>query len=83
MRVNYEVLEVKEGRIIALKYDSEELKLHTPNTVVAFTNNRPRVDQLAQERWRIFKIKGDDLVDVTNVVSVYVINIHTIYNKCY
>ena len=56
--------------------NSEELKLHTPNTVVAFSNNRPRVDQLAQERWRIFKIKGDDLVDVTNASIVK-------KNKCY
>ena len=58
---------MKEGRIIASYYHSEELKLHTQNTVVVFSNNRPRVDQLAQERWRIFKIKEDDLVDVTNV----------------
>ena len=65
--VNYEVLEkIKDGRIIASKYDSTELKLHTPNTVVVFSNARPSVNQLAQDRWRIFMIKGDDLVDVTD-----------------
>ena len=47
-------------------YDSAELKIHTPNKVVVFSNNRTRVNQLAQDRWRNFKIKGDNLVDVNN-----------------
>ena len=37
--VNYEVLEkIKDGRMIASKYDSRELKFKSPNVVVVFSN---------------------------------------------
>ena len=40
--VNYEVLEkIKNGRILASKFDSAELKLHTLNIVIVFLNDRP------------------------------------------
>ena len=65
--VNYEVLEkIKNGRILASKFDSAELKFFTPNTVVVFSNDKPDVKQLARDRWKIFKIRGDDLDCVTN-----------------
>ena len=62
--VNYEVLEkIKNGRILASKFDSVELKLRTPNIVVVFSNDRPEVNQLARDRWKIFSIENDDLVE--------------------
>ena len=62
--VNYEVLEkIKNGRILASKFDSVELKLRTPNIVVVFSNDRPEVNQLAHDRWKIFSIENDDLVE--------------------
>ena len=64
--VNYELLEkIKKGRILAAKFDSKELKFHTPNTVVVFSNEKPDVKQLSKDRWKIFHIKDDDLVDAT------------------
>ena len=37
--VNYELLEkIKNGRTVAAKFDSKELKIKTPNTVVVFRN---------------------------------------------
>ena len=64
--VNYELLEkIKNGRILASKLDSKELKFHTPNTVVVFSNEKPDVKQLSKDRWKIFYIKDDDLVDAT------------------
>ena len=64
--VNYELLEkIKNGRILAAKFDSKELKFHTPNTVVVFSNEKPDVKQLSKDRWKIFHIKDDDLVDAT------------------
>ena len=64
--VNYELLEkIKNGRILASKFDSKELKFHTPNTVVVFSNEKPDVKQLSKDRWKIFYIKDDDLVDAT------------------
>ena len=68
--VNYEVLEkIKNGRILASKFDSAELKFYTPNTVVVFSNDKPDVKQLARDRWMIFKINGDDLECVTNKMN--------------
>jgi hypothetical protein len=62
--INYEVLEkLKNGRILASKFDSVELKLRTPNIVVVFSNDRPEVNQLARDRWKIFSIENDDLVE--------------------
>ena len=64
--VNYELLEkIKNGRILASKFDSKELKFHTPNTIVVFSNEKPDVKQLSKDRWKIFYIKDDDLVDAT------------------
>ena len=62
--VNSEVLEIiKTGRILASKFDSVELKLRTPNIVVVFSNDRPEINQLARDRWKIFSIENDDLVE--------------------
>ena len=62
--VNYEVLEkIKDGRILASKYDSKELKFKTPNIVVVFSNDKPDVKQLASDRWKIFSIINGGLVE--------------------
>ena len=64
--VNYEVLEkIKDGRILASKYDSKELKFKTTNVVVVFSNDKSDVKQLALDRWQIFSIINGDLVDKT------------------
>ena len=45
--VNYELLEkIKNGRVLASKFDSKELKFHTPNAVVVFSNEKPDVTEL-------------------------------------
>ena len=45
--VNYELLEkIKNGRTVAAKFDSKELKIKTPNTVVVFSNEKPDVTEL-------------------------------------
>ena len=66
--VNYELLEkIKNGRIVASKFDSKELKFNTPNTVVVFSNEKPDVSELSKDRWKIFQIRDDDLIDVTDI----------------
>ena len=66
--VNYELLEkIKNGRTVAAKFDSKELKFKTPNTVVVFSNEKPDVTELSKDRWKIFRIRDDDLIDVTNI----------------
>ena len=65
--VNYEVLEkIKDGKLVASKYDSVELRFKTPNVVVVFSNERPSKYKLSRDRWVIFKIEDDKLVDATN-----------------
>ena len=40
--INYDVLEsIKNGWITADKYNSEQFRCHTPNTVVVFSNEKP------------------------------------------
>ena len=64
--VNYQVLEqLKDGRILAAKFSSKEIKICTPNIVIVFSNDKPKLAKLAMDRWKIFKIKGNDLVDVS------------------
>ena len=66
--VNYELLEkIKNGRTVAAKFDSKELKFKTPNTVVVFSNEKPDVRELSKDRWKIFRIRDDDLIDVTDI----------------
>jgi hypothetical protein len=61
-----ELLEhLKNGRTLAAKFDSKELKFHTPNTIVVFSNEMPDVDQLSKDRWKIFQIRDEDLFDAT------------------
>ena len=52
---------------VASKWDSKELKFNTPNTVVVFSNEKPDVTELSKDRWKIFQIKDDDLIDVTDM----------------
>ena len=64
--VNYEVLEkIKDGKLLASKYDSKELRIRTPNVVVVFSNGNPKVGELALDRWCIFSIIDNKLVDIT------------------
>ena len=57
----------KNGRIVAAKFGSKELKFNTPNTVVVFSNEKPDVSELSKDRWKIFRIRDDDLIDVTDI----------------
>ena len=59
--MNYELIEqIKNG-----KFDSKELKFHTPNIIVVFSNEKPDVRQLSEDRWKIFQIRDEDLLDAT------------------
>ena len=58
---------IKNGRVIADKCNTAELKFYSPNiVVVVFSNHKPDIIQLSDDRWKIFKIYDNDLLDVTN-----------------
>jgi hypothetical protein len=42
------------------------LEEKTPNIVVVFSNEAPEVKQLSKDRWKIFQIRDDDLLDATD-----------------
>ena len=64
--MNFELLEqIKNGRTLAAKFDSKELKFHTRNTIVVFSNEKPDVDQMSMDKSKIFQIRDDDLLDAT------------------
>ena len=64
--INYQVLEqIKDGRFVAAKFSSKEIKICKPNIVIVFGNCKPDVKKLAMDRWKIFKIIGEDLVDIS------------------
>ena len=47
------------------KVQQQKIKICKPNIVIVFSNDKPEVQKLAMDRWKIFKIKGEDLVDVS------------------
>jgi hypothetical protein len=64
--LNYELLEhLKNGRTLAAKFDSKELKFHTPNIIIVFSNEKPDVGQMSKDRWKIFQIRDEELLDAT------------------
>ena len=69
--VNYEVLEkIKDGKLLASKYDSKELRIRTPNVVIVFSNDSPKLKQLATDRWCIFSIFDNELKNITDTPSL-------------
>ena len=71
--VNYEMLEdLKDGDAFTEKYDSQKLKIKTPNIVMVFSNYKPRAGELALDRWKVFDIVDDHLepaIPVDNKVN--------------
>ena len=62
--VNYEMLEdLKDGDAFAEKYDSQKLKIKTPNIVMVFSNHFPETNELATNRWKVFTIEDNILVE--------------------
>ena len=72
--MNYELIEqVKNGRTLAGKFDSKELKFHTPNIIVVFSNEMPDIDQLSNDRLKIFQLRNEDFLDATDKYVQHVV----------
>ena len=57
----YVLLEdVKDGE--SIKSNGSRLKFNTPNTLLVFSNEKPDVKQMSKDRWSIYVIEGDDLL---------------------
>ena len=62
----YRILEdIKDGQATASKYDNNNIRFKTPNTVMVFSNGYPKVKKLSRDRWRIYNANKDRLREVT------------------
>ena len=51
----YRILEdIKDGQASASKYDNDNLQFKTPNTVMIFSNQYPKTQNLSHDRWTIY-----------------------------
>ena len=62
----YRILEdIKDGQATASKFDNDNIRFKTPNTVFVFSNQYPKTQRLSKDRWRIYHANQDGLKDVT------------------
>ena len=62
----YRILEdIKDGQATASKYDNDNIRFRTPNTLMVFSNHYPKIQKLSRDRWQIFNANRDGLNDVT------------------
>ena len=62
----YRILEdIKDGQATTSKYDNDNIRFKTPNTVMIFSNQYPKVKNLFRDRWQIYNANQDGLNDVT------------------
>ena len=59
-------LQYSKSFIITLRDDGDALKFHTPNIIVVFSNEKPDVSQMSKDRWKIFHIRDEELLDATD-----------------
>ena len=60
--INYEMLEsIKDGKLFTSKYDSQRIKVNTPNIVMVFSNDEPNTTKLAKDRWKLFFTENDQI----------------------
>ena len=62
----YRILEdIKDGQATASKYDNNNIRFKTPNTVMIFSNGYPKTQNLSRDRWQIYNANQDRLNNVT------------------
>ena len=62
----YRILEdIKDGQATTSKYDNDNIRFKTPNTVMVFSNQYPKTQNLSRDRWVIYNANQDGLNNVT------------------
>jgi len=65
--ISYKAIEsVKDGLITNTKYESGTLCFNNPHVIV-MSNDLPDIDKLTHDRWQIYIIKNNCLIDKTSV----------------
>ena len=61
----YRILEdVKNGQATTSKYNNDNIRFQTPNTVMVFSNHLPDLKKLSKDRWVLLHADKDGLEDV-------------------
>ena len=64
----YRILEdIKDGQATTSKYDNDNIRFKTPNTVMVFSNHYPDLKKLSKDRWVLLHPNKDGLKDVLNL----------------
>ena len=68
----YRILEdIKDGQATASKYDNDNIRFKTPNTLMVFSNGYPNTRKLSRDRWVIYNANQSGLNNVTlNVMKM-------------
>lgn len=67
--ISYKALEsLKDGLITSTKYESSTLVFNSP-VVWVFSNNRPEMSKLSQDRWKIYKILNNELYKIKKPIN--------------
>ena len=62
----YRILEdIKDGQATASKYNNNNIRFKTSNTVMVFSNGYPKTQNLSRDRWQIYNANQDRLNNVT------------------
>ena len=69
----YRILEdIKDGQATTSKYNNDNIRFKTPNTVMVFSNHDPNLKKLSEDRWILLHPDSDGLKDI---LSTYKQNI--------
>ena len=61
----YRILEdIKDGQATTSKYDNDNIRFKTPNTVMVFSNHYPDLKKLSKDRWILLHPNKDGLKDI-------------------
>ena len=64
----YRILEdIKDGHATTSKYDNDNIRFKTPNTVMVFSNQYPNRKKLSKDRWILFHPNKDGLKDAMDL----------------
>ena len=63
----YRILEdIKDGQATTSKYNNDNIRFKTPNTVMVFSNHYPNLKKLSRDRWILLHPNMDGLKDILN-----------------
>ena len=61
----YRILEdIKDGQATTAKYNNDNIRFKTPNTVMIFSNHYPNLSKLSKDRWIVLNPNSDGLKDI-------------------